>query len=39
MKLVTAIIQPSRLENVKAALERSGVHGMTVSDASGFGRQ
>ena len=39
MKLVTAIIQPSRLENVKAALERSGAHGMTVSEASGFGRQ
>lgn len=39
MKLVTAIIQPSRLDGVKAALEHAGVHGMTVSKASGFGRQ
>ena len=39
MKLVTAIIQPSRLDAVKSSLERAGVHGMTVSGASGFGRQ
>lgn len=39
MKLVTAIIKPFKLEDVKAALEGSGVHGLTVSEASGFGRQ
>lgn len=39
MKLVTAIIKPFKLEDVKEALEGRGVHGMTVSEASGFGRQ
>lgn len=39
MKLVTAIIKPFKLEDVKAALEGTGVHGLTVSEASGFGRQ
>ena len=39
MKLVTAIIKPFKLEDVKAALEGKGIHGMTVSEASGFGRQ
>lgn len=39
MKLVTGIIQPHRLDQVKAALEGVGVTGMTVSEASGFGRQ
>ena len=39
MKLVTAIIKPFKLEDVKNALEGTGVHGMTVSEASGFGRQ
>ncbi len=39
MKLVTGIIQPHRLDDVKAALEAAGVHGMTVSEASGYGRQ
>jgi nitrogen regulatory protein P-II 1 len=39
MKLVTAIIKPFKLEDVKAALETQGIHGMTVSEASGFGRQ
>jgi len=39
MKLVTAIVKPFKLEDVKAALEARGVHGMTVSEASGFGRQ
>ena len=39
MKLVTAIIKPFKLEDVKSALEGTGVHGMTVSEASGFGRQ
>ncbi len=39
MKLVTAIIKPFKLEDVKGALEGKGVHGLTVSEASGFGRQ
>jgi nitrogen regulatory protein P-II 1 len=39
MKLVTAIIKPHKLDDVKAALEAAGVQGMTVSEASGYGRQ
>jgi len=39
VKLVTAIIKPFKLEDVKAAVEGLGISGMTVSEASGFGRQ
>jgi nitrogen regulatory protein P-II 1 len=39
MRLVTAIIKPFKLDEVKAALQDAGVHGMTVSEVSGFGRQ
>ena len=39
MKLITAIIKPFKLDDVKSALEAFGVHGMTVSEASGYGRQ
>ena len=39
MKLVTAIIKPFKLDEVKEALEAYGVSGMTVSEASGYGRQ
>ena len=39
MKLITAIIKPFKLEDVKAALQEVGVAGMTVSEAQGFGRQ
>ena len=39
MKLVTAIIKPHMLDEVKSALESFGVEGMTVIEASGFGRQ
>ena len=39
MKLVTAIIKPHMLDEVKSALESFGVEGMTVSEARGFGRQ
>jgi nitrogen regulatory protein P-II 1 len=39
MKLVTAIIKPFKLEDVKTALESKGIHGLTVTEASGFGRQ
>ena len=39
MKLVTAIIKPHQLDEVKEALETYGITGMTVSEASGYGRQ
>jgi nitrogen regulatory protein P-II 1 len=39
MKLVTAIIKPFKLDDVKAALEILGVQGLTVSEVQGFGRQ
>lgn len=39
MKLITAIIQPHRLDEVKEALIAAGVHGLTVSPARGYGRQ
>jgi nitrogen regulatory protein P-II 1 len=39
MKLVTAIIKPFVLEDVKGALEQIGVLGMTVSEVQGYGRQ
>ena len=39
MKLVTAIVKPFKLDDVKSALESVGIHGMTVSEASGYGRQ
>jgi nitrogen regulatory protein P-II 1 len=39
MRLVTAIIKPFKLDEVKEALEAFGITGMTVSEASGYGRQ
>ena len=39
MKLITAIIKPTTLESIRAALEESGVSGLTVSEVRGFGRQ
>ncbi len=39
MKLITAVIKPFKLEDVKSALSEIGVHGMTVSEVQGFGRQ
>ncbi|NCG23000.1 MAG: P-II family nitrogen regulator [Actinobacteria bacterium] len=39
MKLITAVIKPFKLEDVKTALSEVGVHGMTVSEVQGFGRQ
>ncbi|MDQ6657648.1 MAG: P-II family nitrogen regulator [Actinomycetota bacterium] len=39
MKLVTAVIKPFKLDEVRAALLAFGVHGMTVSESSGYGRQ
>lgn len=39
MKLVTAIVKPFKLDDVKQALKEVGVQGMTVSESQGFGRQ
>jgi nitrogen regulatory protein P-II 1 len=39
MKLITAIIKPFKLDDVKDALKAAGVVGMTVSEVRGFGRQ
>ncbi len=39
MKLITAIIKPSKLEDVREALNELGVQGMTVSEVKGYGRQ
>ena len=39
MKLITAVIKPHRLDEVKDALRDFGVHGLTVTEASGYGRQ
>jgi len=39
MKLVTAIIKPFKLDDVKDALKAAGIAGITVSEVRGFGRQ
>jgi nitrogen regulatory protein P-II 1 len=39
MKLITAIVKPHMLDQVREALQAQGVEGMTVSEASGYGRQ
>jgi nitrogen regulatory protein P-II 1 len=39
MRLITAVIKPFKLDEVKSALQAFGVRGMTVSEASGYGRQ
>jgi nitrogen regulatory protein P-II 1 len=39
MRLVTAVIKPHKLDEVKSALSAFGVHGLTITEASGFGRQ
>ena len=39
MRLITAIVKPGRVDDLKVALQSNGVAGMTVSEASGFGRQ
>jgi nitrogen regulatory protein P-II 1 len=39
MKLITAIVKPFKLDDVKEALETYGVHGLTVSEVNGYGRQ
>ena len=39
MKLITAIVKPFRLDDVRNALNEVGIQGMTVSEVKGFGRQ
>ncbi|MCC3282499.1 MULTISPECIES: P-II family nitrogen regulator [Arthrobacter] len=39
MKLVTAIVRPEKFDAIRGALESYGVQGLTVSQASGYGRQ
>jgi nitrogen regulatory protein P-II 2 len=39
MKLITAVVKPFRLDDVRNALAEVGVHGMTVTEVKGFGRQ
>ena len=39
MKLITAIVKPFKIDDVKEVLKGAGVHGMTVSEVRGFGRQ
>lgn len=39
MKKIEAIIKPHKLDEVKEALDKAGVHGMTVSEVKGYGRQ
>jgi nitrogen regulatory protein P-II 1 len=39
MKLITAIVKPFKLDDVRQALEAYGVHGLTISEVSGYGRQ
>ena len=39
MKLITAIVKPFKLDDVKDALKAAGVQGITVSEVRGFGRQ
>jgi nitrogen regulatory protein P-II 1 len=39
MRIVTAVIKPFKLDEVKTALESVGIAGLTVSEASGYGRQ
>ncbi len=39
MKLITAVVKPFRLDEVKDALKAAGIAGITVSEVQGFGRQ
>ena len=39
MKMIVAVIKPFKLDDVKKALNDAGVHGMTVTEVKGFGRQ
>jgi nitrogen regulatory protein P-II 1 len=39
MKLITAVIKPFKIEDVKDALQAAGIEGMTLAEVQGFGRQ
>jgi nitrogen regulatory protein P-II 1 len=39
MKLIVAVVKPHKLDDVKSAVQESGVQGMTVTEVQGFGRQ
>ena len=39
MKMIVAVVQPHRLDDVRSALNSIGVHGMTVTEVQGYGRQ
>src|SRR5205823_12015759 len=39
VKLITAIVRPEKIDDVREALERFGINGMTVSQANGYGQQ
>ena len=39
MKLITAVIKPFKLDDVRDALSTAGIQGMTVTEVKGFGRQ
>ena len=39
MKMITAIVKPFRLDEVRSALQEIGIQGMTTSEVKGFGRQ
>ena len=39
MKMISAVIKPAKLDEVREALTSIGVHGMTITEAKGFGRQ
>lgn len=39
MKMITAIVKPVMLADVRAAMEQAGVQGLTVTDANGYGRE
>ena len=39
MKLITAVIKPFKLDDVREALSEAGAHGITVTEVKGFGRQ
>ncbi|GIX35564.1 MAG: nitrogen regulatory protein P-II 1 [Lysobacteraceae bacterium] len=39
MKLITAIVRPFKLDDIRAALAQAGVSGLTVTEVKGFGRQ
>ncbi|MEV7420781.1 P-II family nitrogen regulator [Streptomyces sp. NPDC089919] len=39
MKLITAVVKPHKLDEIKEALQAYGIEGLTVTEASGYGRQ